>query len=98
MKFSFPNVENDLKLSTICIWNFPIKIFYTDYSVKSILIPSQKECKLQLISSAGYLLNRKRSEHNERETHGFKSQICPQNVDQLSKFEEDLIYIKKYRI
>ena len=95
MKFSFPNVENDLKLSTICIWNFPIKVLYTDYSVKSILIPSQKECKLQLISTVGYLLNRKRSEHNERETYGFKSQKCPQNVDQLSKFEEDLIYMKK---
>ena len=75
-----------------------MKIFYTDYSVKSILIPSKKECKLQLISTVAYLLNRKRSEHNERETYGFKSQNCPQNVDELSKFEEDQIYMKKYRI
>ena len=72
-----------------------MKIFYTDYSVKSILIPSKKECKLQLISTVASLLNRKRSEHNERETYGFKSQNCPQNVDELSKFEEDLIYMKK---
>ena len=72
-----------------------MKIFYTDYSVKSILIPSKKECKLQLISTVAYLLNRKRSEHNERETYGFKSQNWPQNVDELSKFEEDLIYMKK---
>lgn len=72
-----------------------MKIFYTDYSVKSILIPSKKECKLQLISTVAYLLNRKRSEHNERETYGFKSQNCPQNVDEFSKFEEDLIYMKK---
>ena len=72
-----------------------MKIFYTDYSVKSILIPSKKECKLQLISTVAYLLNRKRSEHNERETYGFKSQNCPQNVDKLSKFEEDLKKKKK---
>ena len=32
-------------------------------------------------------------EENRKETCGFKSRICPQSVDELNKFEEDLMLI-----
>ena len=32
-------------------------------------------------------------EENSKETYGFKSRICPQSVDELNKFEEDLMLI-----
>ena len=30
-------------------------------------------------------------EHNDRETQGFRSRECLQSVDELHKFEEDLM-------
>ena len=32
-------------------------------------------------------------EENSKETYGFKSRICPQSVEELNKFEEDLMLI-----
>ena len=32
-------------------------------------------------------------EENSKETYGLKSRICPQSVDELNKFEEDLMLI-----
>ena len=35
-------------------------------------------------------------EENNKETYGFKSQICPQSVDELNKFEKNLMSIIKF--
>ena len=34
-------------------------------------------------------------EENNKETYEFKSQICPQSVDELNKFAEDLMLLIK---
>ena len=74
------------------------------YSNKNIPIPSRNECKIQLISKVENVLERMRwkalqflgkLEENNKETYGFKSRICPQSVDELSKFEDDLMLMIK---
>ena len=77
---------------------------YTDYSNKNIPIPSQNEYKLQLISKVEHLLKRMRwktlqfqgkLESDNKETYGFKSRKCPNGIDKLSKFEDDLMLMIK---
>ena len=78
---------------------------YTDYSNKNIPIPSsQNEYKLQLISKVEHLLKRMRwktlqshgkLESDNKETYGFKSRKCPNGIDELSKFEDDLMLMIK---
>ena len=77
---------------------------YTDYSNRNIPIPSQNEYKLQLISKAEHLLKRMRwkilqfqrkLESDNKETYGFKSRKCPNGIDELSKFEDDLMLMIK---
>ena len=72
----------------------------TDYSNKSIPIPSQNKYKLQLISKVEHLLKRMRwktlqfqgkLERDNKEKYGFKSRKCPNGIDELSKFEDDLM-------
>ena len=74
------------------------------YSNKNIPIPSRNEYKIQLISKVENVLKRMRwkalqflgkLEENNKETYGFKSRICPQSVDELSKFEDDLMLMIK---
>ena len=73
---------------------------YTDYFNKNISIPSQNEYKLQLISKLEHLLKRMiwktlqfqgKLESDNKETYGFKSRKCPNGVDELTKFEDDLM-------
>ena len=77
---------------------------YTDYSNKNIPIPSQNEYRLQLISKVEHLLKRMRwktlqfqgkLESDNKETYGFKSRKCPNGIDELSKFEDDLMLMIK---
>ena len=74
------------------------------YSNKNIPIPLRNEYKIQLISKVENVLKRMRwralqflgkLEENNKETYGFKSRICPQSVDELSKFEDDLMLMIK---
>ena len=76
----------------------------TDYSKKNIPILSRNEYKIQLISKVENVLKRmkwkalqflEKLEKNNKETYGFKSRICPQGVDELNKFEEDLMLMIK---
>ena len=76
---------------------------YTDYSNKNIPIPLQNEYKLQLLSKVEHLLKRMRwktlqfhekLESGYKET-GFKSRKCPNGIDELSKFEDDLMLMIK---
>ena len=77
---------------------------YTDYSNRNIPIPLQNEYKLQLISKVEHLLKRMRwkilqfqgkLESDNKETYGFKSRKCPNGIDELSKFEDDLMLMIK---
>ena len=77
---------------------------YTDYSDRNIPIPLQNEYKLQLISKVEHLLKRMRwkilqfqgkLESDNKETYGFKSRKCPNGIDELSKFEDDLMLMIK---
>ena len=77
---------------------------YSAYSNKNILISLRNEYKTQLISKVENIFNRMRwkalqflgkLKENNKETCGFKSEICLQSVDELNKFEEDLILMIK---
>jgi hypothetical protein len=74
------------------------------YSKKNIPIPTEKEYKIQLLSKVEHFTKRMRwkaleflgkLEPTDKETFGFKSNKCPQPVDQLTAFEADLILMIK---
>ena len=92
-------------MSTIAVLKyFVIERLYTDCSNKTIPISSRNEYKIQLLSKVENVLKRMRRkalqilgklEENNKETYEFKSQICPQSVDELNKFAEDLMLMIK---
>ena len=82
---------------------------HTDYSNKNILILTKEEHKIQLTSKAESVLKRmcwkalqflRKLERNVRkqrnkETYGFKSQKCPQTIDEFVGSEDDLMSLIK---
>ena len=78
--------------------------FNLKYSKKNIPIPSESEYKLLLTAKTESLIKRMRwkalqfqgkLQPSDKETYGFKSKKCPPVVNELSKFEEDLMKIIK---
>ena len=71
-----------------------------DYSKKNILIPSQKEYKLQLVAKTEHFIKRVRWKAlqfdgklhaQEKKTYGFRTRNCPPPSEGLKKFEDDLM-------
>ena len=71
-----------------------------DYSKKNILIPSQKECKLQLVAKAEHFIKLARWKAlqfvgklnaQEKKIYGFRTRNCPPPSKGLKQFEDDLM-------
>ena len=78
--------------------------FDMSYSKKTIPLPSEKQCKLQLISKVESVTKRMRwkamqflrkLDQNRTETYGFKTNKCPPAIEELSEFESDLVSMIK---
>ena len=76
--------------------------FNISYSKKNIPIPTEKECKIQLIAKVVSFTKRMRQKalkflgklgSKEKETFSLKSDKSPLSVDVLAKFESDLLTI-----
>ena len=74
--------------------------FNINYSKKNIPIPTEIECKIQLIAKVESFTKRMRWKAlefpgklgpNEKETFGFKLHNCPLLVNGLAEFESDLL-------
>ena len=75
-----------------------------DYSKKNIPIPTKEEYLLSLVSKVELLLKRMRwkamaflgkLEATGQETYGFRTRNCPPQIDELSKFEIDIMNMLK---
>ena len=71
-----------------------------DYSKKNILIPSQKEYRLQLVAKTEHFIKRARWKAlefegklhaQEKKTYGFRARNCPPPSEGLKQFEDDLM-------
>ena len=87
-------------LNTFVVELFIMGRFNISYSQKNILIPTEKQYKIQLISKAENLVKTMRwkgldflgkSDNQVKDTYGFKSSKCPPSVNELSSFESDLL-------
>ena len=72
--------------------------FVTDYSVKSIPIPSKHQYKIQLISKTEKVIKRMRWKcleflgklnSNNVESYSFKLVKCPLAIQEMADFEND---------
>ena len=81
-----------------------METFNIEYSTKNIPLPGKDEYKLQLIQKTEKLIKRMRwkslqflgkLESQSTQTYGFPSRKCPPAIEQLSKFELDLMMMIK---
>ena len=91
-----------LLLSTISVMNMEQVKF--NYSLKDIPIPSQQEYLMELISSVGIFISNLRwrcyhflnpSNHDSKETFGFKTNNVAPTVDELKEFEHGIYDLVK---
>ena len=73
-----------------------------NYSLKNIPLPSEKSYKLKLIEKVEQVIKRMRwkahffdskdkvKDNEMTENYGFKSRMCPPQVKDMIKFEDDL--------
>ena len=87
-------------LSTLRGFTSDMERIKLDYSKKNILIPSQKEYKLQLVAKTEHFIKRVRWKALEydgkllaqdKKTYGFRTRNCPPPSTELKKFEKDLM-------
>ena len=81
-----------------------METFKIEYSTKNILQPSKHEYKIKLISKVESVIKRMRwktleflgkLDSTRKETYGFNSCKCPPIVDELSDFENKLMFLVK---
>ena len=81
-----------------------METFKIEYSTKNIPQPSKHEYKIKLISKVESVIKRMRwktleflgkLDSTRKETYGFNSCKCPPIVDELSDFENKLMFLVK---
>ena len=81
-----------------------METFKIEYSIKNIPQPSKHEYKIKLISKVESVIKQMRwktleflgkLDSTQKETYGFNSSKCPPIVDELSDFENELMFLAK---